>query len=287
MRPPNRRHRPCAALTAPASAARRRTGEPNPTSWPTISSHFGVIDLAGFEKAGAAYYRAWWRGQQDVVYVFPHWTRPATDIGKPVAVNVYANASSCELLVNGASQGAKAMPPLGFLRWANVAYAPGNATVECRDAAGSLVGTGVTATAGPPARLEISVDAGANGVAGDGADVALVRVTVLDARGVLVPTVAGFAPAPAGAPPEVLVSFSVGGDGDVYGVANGDPADHGADKFTSSRRAFGGLVRLVARAHDLGGSAGAMNITARAPGLAPVHVVVPVLAAAGSAQRRP
>ena len=26
-------------------------GEPTPTSWPVISSHFGVLDLAGFYKA--------------------------------------------------------------------------------------------------------------------------------------------------------------------------------------------------------------------------------------------
>ena len=75
------------------------------------------------------------------------------------------------------------------------------------------------------------------------------------------------------------MTFTVAGDGDVYGVANGDPADHGADKGTPTRRAFGGLVRLIACARDLGGRAGAMSITASAPGLAPVTVVVPVLAA--------
>ena len=85
----------------------------------------------------------------------------------------------------------------------------------------------------------------------------------------------------------MLVTFGVGGDGDVYGVANGDPADHGADKFTASRRAFGGLVRLVARARDLGGRTGAMNISASAPGLAPVHIVVPVLAAGGAGRPPP
>ena len=192
-------------------------------------------------------------------------------------MSVYANATTCELFVNGVSQGAKAMPPLGYLHWSGVTYSPGNATAVCRDAAGVTVGTGVTATAGPPARLAISVDAGADGVAGDGADVALVRVAVLDARGVLVPTVAGDSPAPSGA--EVTVTFAVSGDGDVYGVANGDPADHGADKGVAARRAFGGLVRLIARAHDTGGRAGAINVTATAPGLAPVSVVVTVLAA--------
>jgi hypothetical protein len=35
-------------------------GEPG--AWPHISSSFGQYDLAGFPKAGAAWFRAWWLG---------------------------------------------------------------------------------------------------------------------------------------------------------------------------------------------------------------------------------
>ncbi len=31
-------------------------GEPTPFDWPDINSHFGVLDLAGFEKDTAGYY---------------------------------------------------------------------------------------------------------------------------------------------------------------------------------------------------------------------------------------
>ena len=37
-------------------------GEPTPYRWPCINSHFGIIDMCGFEKDLFYYYRAWWSG---------------------------------------------------------------------------------------------------------------------------------------------------------------------------------------------------------------------------------
>jgi hypothetical protein len=33
------------------ATAHGHKGEPTPSHWPTINSHFGVIDIAGFSKA--------------------------------------------------------------------------------------------------------------------------------------------------------------------------------------------------------------------------------------------
>ena len=35
-------------------------GEPTPYSWPDTNSHFGIMDLAGFDKDRTWWYRAWW-----------------------------------------------------------------------------------------------------------------------------------------------------------------------------------------------------------------------------------
>ena len=243
-------------------------GEPNPTAWPSIGSHFGVLDAAGFPKANAAYYAAQWAGSVAVT-IFPHWTRPAAEAGQESWLHVYAPAAaaSVELFVNGVSAGAQALPALGFASW-RVAYAPGNVTALALDAGGALVGTGVVATAGAPARLALTVDAGAQGVVADGVDVALLAVAVLDARGELVP---------AGA---LNVSFAVAGGGEVYGVGNGDPACHEADKGVAWRSSFGGLVRVLVRAAAqgaVGGSSSQLTVTAWAEGLPPAAVNITVL----------
>ena len=246
-------------------------GEPNPTTWPTISSHFGVFDYAGFPKANAAYYAAQWAGS-GAVTVFPHWTRPASEAGAQSWLHVYAPAAaaSVRLLVNGVETqgGAQALPALGYASFL-VTYAPGNVTALAYDARGALLGTGVSVTAGPPARLALTLDAGAQGVLADGVDVAMLALAVLDAGGALVP--AG----------SLNVSFAVAGGGDVFGVGNGDPASHEADKGAGWRSTFGGLARVLVRPRAAA-AGGQICVTASAEGLAPASVNVTVLPAAAA-----
>ena len=46
-------------------------------NWPSCSSHFGVIDLAGFPKSSNGYYRAWWRNDPYSLEVLPgNWNSP-------------------------------------------------------------------------------------------------------------------------------------------------------------------------------------------------------------------
>ena len=35
-------------------------GKPGSTGWHDINSHYGVFDIAGFEKDKGSYYRSWW-----------------------------------------------------------------------------------------------------------------------------------------------------------------------------------------------------------------------------------
>ena len=111
-------------------------GEPHPFGWPHISSSFGSIDLAGFAKASAYWYRSWWlynamknhsTGGYDVpinppqlvnpdaedsednskdgylVHIVEHWEK--NDKVTTRTVHVYTNAPMAELFINGKSQG--------------------------------------------------------------------------------------------------------------------------------------------------------------------------------------
>lgn len=69
-------------------------GEPTPTSWPTINSHFGVIDIAGFPKDAYYYYAAWWRNDTSVLHILPQdWTQPVST-GHNLNAAVYS-AGAC------------------------------------------------------------------------------------------------------------------------------------------------------------------------------------------------
>ena len=47
-------------------------GEPTPYWWPSRSSYFGIVDLAGFPKDVYYMYQSEWTSK-DVLHVFPHW----------------------------------------------------------------------------------------------------------------------------------------------------------------------------------------------------------------------
>ncbi|MDB4903429.1 MAG: beta-galactosidase, partial [Mucilaginibacter sp.] len=47
-------------------------GEPTPYSWPSRSSYFGIIDLAGFPKDIYYMYQSEWTNKP-VLHIFPHW----------------------------------------------------------------------------------------------------------------------------------------------------------------------------------------------------------------------
>ena len=76
----------------------------DPVRRPDINSHFGVVDIAGFEKDSSGYYKAWWIGDSSKVYTLPAtWNFAAGTTLSEVAV--FAAASSAELFINGNSLG--------------------------------------------------------------------------------------------------------------------------------------------------------------------------------------
>ncbi len=187
-------------------------GETTPFGWPAISSQFGLLDTTGAPKDTAFYLKAQWTAEP-MVHLLPHWNWPGRD-GQPIDVRVYANTDEVELLLNGRSLGRRPLPRYGHLQW-TLPYEPGQLTARGYRG-GQLVTQETVATAGDGSTLRLSADRARLRAGGD--DVALVRVSVLDGEGRVVPTAAN------------LVAFETAGPVRLVGMGNGDPGSHEADR---------------------------------------------------------
>ena len=238
-------------------------GEPG--NWPHVSSSFGAIDLAGFAKPPTWWYRSVWLSNISTsdpgrpplpataatVRIVESWQAPAAGAAART-IHVLTNAPLVQLYLNGAAQGAPLAVPF-FLATvvANVTYAPGTLTAKALAADGiTVLATHSTSSWGAPASLALSMDVPSlatgtgSAVFVDGADVALLRATVLDANGNVVLN------------STLNISFAVtAGPGFVAGVGNGDPACQEPSQV-SWRSAYHGLARGIVRVTvDASGSA--------------------------------
>ena len=200
-------------------------GEPTPYGWPSRSSYFGVVDLAGFPKDAYWLYQSEWT-DKTVLHLFPHWNwKP----GEPVDVwAYYSNADEVELFVNGESYGRKSKTrELLHAEWLAVPFSPGKIeVVSYKD--GREVAREARYTAGEPVTLRLTPDR--RTISADGYDLSYVTVEALDADGRVVPTATD------------MLHFSVDGAGELFGVDNGNAADtlslKGADKALFSGKAL-------------------------------------------------
>jgi beta-galactosidase len=202
-------------------------GEPTPyNEFPSISSQFGILDTCGFPKDDYYYYRAWWRPDQPLVHLLPHWNWAGRE-GEPIEVWTHGNTDEVELRLNGRSLGRKAMPRNGHLEW-RVPYAPGR--LEAIGYNGSrVVARDERQTSGRAHAVRLTLDRRL----GKTGEVVIANAAVVDARGWLVPTA------------DNLLRFSALG-GNVIGVGNGNPNSLEPD-VASERHAFNGLAQAIVR----------------------------------------
>ena len=226
-------------------------GEPTPYDWPCISSHFGILDTCGFPKDLFWYYRSWWT-PEPVLHILPHWDWKGKE-GRPVSVWVYTNMEEVRLKLNGKDLGLKKVPKLGHVEWL-VPYEPGRLeTIGYRN--GKKAGRAVVETTGEPARLTLTADRKV--ISGDGGDVSIISVGVIDSKGRPVPIAADD------------IAFDLEGPGRIIGVGNGDPSSHEPDVFIEKgarwhRKLFNGLAQVIVRS---GGTPGTIVLKATAPGV--------------------
>ena len=216
-------------------------GEPTAFGWPSRSSYFGFVDLAGFPKDPYYMYQSEWT-DKTMLHLLPHWNWTA---GEKIDVwAYYNNADEVELFLNGRSLGRSAKTPDRLHAfWAEVPFEPGKLeAVSYKD--GKEVMHTVRETTGEPVRLTLSADRGT--IAADGYDLSYITVEAVDAAGLPVPTA------------DTMLRFSVKGKGELFGIDNGNAADTLCLKGTQ-KQLFSGKALAVVR--SLRGQKGVATLT--------------------------
>lgn len=205
-------------------------GEPTPFArWPSVSSYFGIMDLCGFPKDNYWYYRAWWRPDEPLIHLLPHWNWTGRE-GQDIEVWVHTNCKEVELSLNGRSFGRKTVDRGRHVQW-SVPFESGILEARGIHADGSVVQT-CRETTGSPVALRLSSER--TRICADGQDVAIVTLEAVDAQD---------RPVPDAAIPFKLETL---GAGHLIGVGNGDPTSHipAAGPFATT---FNGLAQALIR----------------------------------------
>ena len=254
-------------------------GEPTPyySEWPSHSSLFGAIDLAGIPKDRFYLYRSHWNKDAETLHILPHWTWPGRE-GQVTPIFVYTNHPEAELFINGKSQGRQKKDTSitidatenkesqeAFTRqkryrlmWMDTKYEPGEVKVVAYDKTGKAVAEEVVRTAGRPHHLELIADR--TSITADGKDIAFVTVRVVDKDGNLIPDDAR------------LLQFKVTGAGSFRAAASGNPASLDAFHLPQHHAFSGQLVALV----QSGEKAGEAILSVSAKGLPTAKIRIQV-----------
>jgi beta-galactosidase len=202
-------------------------GEPTPYWWPSRSSFFGIVDLAGFPKDVYYLYQSQWTNK-DVLHIFPHWNWKK---GQTVDVwAYYNNADEVELYLNGVSLGKRSKQGDDMHVMWRVNYEPGKLTAISRKA-GKVVLTSEIKTANEPVAIRLTPDRSVIKI--DGKDLSFVTVELLDKDGNACPLA------------NQLVKFSVEGEGAIVGTDNGDQNEHTSLKKPERKLFYGKCMAIV------------------------------------------
>lgn len=221
-------------------------GEPTPYDkyWPSRSSYFGIVDLAGLPKDRFYLYRSHWNKNEHTIHLLPHWTWTGRE-GQATPVYCYTDYPSAELFVNGKSQGRitknkDSRLDRYRLRWQNVKYEKGEIKVVVYDEQGNKAGEKTVKTAGKPAKLQLTADRST--IAADGCDLAFITVSLTDKNGTLCPDA------------DHSLEFKVTGAATFNSVCNGDATS--LEVFTEpTMKLFHGQLVVVVQASTAPGKA--------------------------------
>ena len=245
-------------------------GEVTTLQWPHVTSSFGVIDLAGFPKSSAYWFRTWWlvnalkvpattssvpynapmlidpvkdSTSEDVtngiiIRIVQHWDERPNAMKH--SIQVYTNAPQVELEVNGKSKGVKQINGEGsWGQWDDIVFIPGTLKAYALNIRGDILATQTLKTADIATNVDISVDvpSASTGTGSalvlDGQDTGMVHAAIRDSNGNLDNMASN------------NITFKiVSGPGRIVGVGNGNPACHEPNQATW-RSAYHGLARAI------------------------------------------
>lgn len=220
-------------------------GEPTPydEKWPSRSSYFGMIDLAGIPKDRYYLYKSRWNTKEETLHILPHWNWEGRE-GEKTPVFVYTNYESAELFVNGKSQGIQNKIKNGNpqeryrLMWNDVIYEPGNLKVVAFDKNGKAVAEKEVKTAGKPHKIILEADR--KTIKSDGEDLSFVTVSVVDKKGIPCPTATN------------QLQFEVTGKGTYRAACNGDATSLELFHLPTMKLFSGKLIVLVKSTKEAG-----------------------------------
>ena len=225
-------------------------GEPTPYGWPSRSSYFGIIDLAGFPKDAYYMYQSEWTNKP-VLHIFPNWNLPDRQADwkgiDTVDVWAYTNCEEVELFLNGKSLGVKTKTGDEMhLMW-KVPFTPG--TLKAVGTKGNE--TLITEIKTAEKSEKIILDADRNQISADGRDLSFITVKVADKNNIMVPYANN------------LINFKVSGEGRIVGVDNG--LQTSLESFKANfRNAFNGKCLVVLQSTE---KAGKITLEANSDGL--------------------
>ncbi|HEY4154537.1 MAG TPA: glycoside hydrolase family 2 TIM barrel-domain containing protein, partial [Puia sp.] len=225
-------------------------GEPTPYGWPSRSSYFGIIDLAGFPKDIYYLYQSVWTNKP-VLHIFPHWNWKE---GQTVDVWAFYNqADEVELYLNGKSMGIRKKTGDDLHVMWRLKYEPGTLKAVSRKNGKQVLEEEIQ-TAGPAAKIELLADK--KTLRADGTDLDFITVKVLDKDGNLVPDA------------DQLIRFNVSDNASIAGVDNGNEVD--LDSFKAKeRKAFNGMCLVVVQSKKMKGE---IKVKATGEGLSPATI---------------
>ena len=220
-------------------------GEPTPydEKWPSRSSYFGMIDLAGIPKDRYYLYRSRWNTKAETLHILPHWNWEGRE-GEKTPVFVYTNYESAELFVNGKSQGIQNKIKNGNpqeryrLLWNDVIYEPGTLKVVAFNKNGKAIAEKEVKTAGKPHKIILETDR--KTIKSNGEDLSFVTVSVVDKNGIPCPTATN------------QLQFEVTGKGTYRAACNGDATSLELFHLPTMKLFSGKLVVLVKSTKEAG-----------------------------------
>lgn len=240
--------------------------------WPEISFDYGIFDRTGHPTAWGREREAYWsekptvqlmRQEKDLSSLhntivsagrFADWTPhyPGYNTAKIV---IFGNCQEVEVTLNGKSLGIQPFPKDASPVHMEFPFEPGTITALGKNN-GKVVCSQSMTTAGKPARLALCSDR--TTIANDWDDIATVLVTVVDDKGIQIPTASD------------LISFSVSGPGKLIGTDSGDLTTQ--ESFQApSRRAYNGQCLALVKTTS---ESGEITLTASAPGLSQSVIVL-------------